>query len=172
MEISWRGIEGHGDGERGPTWRDTSYVGVPISAHPSSKGELLQKAEVNGGVYIPAVDPFHFLCKSPSSPFSCFDLSTTMSAPKTSAAAAEHDDAPANLTYQTSAMDEKFASENVTHVQAASVALASALAAQKPSLLSKSMLKLYFIMAIGYLVSTMNGFGMAVRIPPKQATRI
>jgi hypothetical protein len=39
------------------------------------------------------------------------------------------------------------------------VALAAAIAAQKPSLLSKNMFKLYFIMAIGYLVSTMNGFG-------------
>lgn len=58
-------------------------------------------------------------------------------------------------------MDEKYASGNVTQVQAASVALAAAVAAQKPSLLSKNMLKLYFIMGIGYLVSTMNGFGMS-----------
>lgn len=49
---------------------------------------------------------------------------------------------------------------NVTQVQTASVALAAAIAAQKPSLLSKNMFKLYFIMAVGYLVSTMNGFGM------------
>lgn len=47
---------------------------------------------------------------------------------------------------------------NLTQVNAASVALAAAIAAQKPSLWSKNMFKLYFIMAIGYLVSTMNGF--------------
>ena len=41
----------------------------------------------------------------------------------------------------------------------ASVELSKAVEAQKPSLLSKNMLKLYMIMAIGYLVSTMNGFG-------------
>lgn len=40
----------------------------------------------------------------------------------------------------------------------ASAALAEALGLQKPSPLSKSMLKLYAIMGIGYLVSTMNGF--------------
>ena len=54
--------------------------------------------------------------------------------------------------------DEK-ARDEVTQVNASSVALAAAIAAQKPSLLSKNMLKLYFIMSIGYLVSTMNGFG-------------
>ncbi|EKD13962.1 lactose permease [Drepanopeziza brunnea f. sp. 'multigermtubi' MB_m1] len=40
----------------------------------------------------------------------------------------------------------------------ASAALAAAVAANKPKLLSKNMLHLYFIMGIGYLVSTMNGF--------------
>lgn len=50
---------------------------------------------------------------------------------------------------------------NVKEVNTTSVALAAAFAAQKPNLLSKNMLKLYFIMSIGYLVSTMNGFGMA-----------
>lgn len=39
-----------------------------------------------------------------------------------------------------------------------SVALAEAIAAQKPSKWSKNMLKLYAIMGIGYLVSTLNGF--------------
>lgn len=39
-----------------------------------------------------------------------------------------------------------------------SAALTAAVEAQKPSLLSRNMLKLYFIMGIGYLVSTMNGF--------------
>lgn len=47
---------------------------------------------------------------------------------------------------------------NLTQINAASVALSAAMAAQKPSLLSKSMFKLYFIMAVGYMVSTMNGF--------------
>lgn len=47
---------------------------------------------------------------------------------------------------------------NLTEINAASVALSAAMAAQKPSLLSKSMFKLYFIMAVGYMVSTMNGF--------------
>lgn len=61
--------------------------------------------------------------------------------------------------------DEKYASGHVTQVQAASVALAAAVAAQKPSLLSKNMLKLYFIMGIGYLVSTMNGFGTYSVLP-------
>ena len=71
-------------------------------------------------------------------------------------------------------MDEKPAS-HVVHVEdelrknstvvkeanVASAALAAAHAAKKPSLLSRNMLKLYFIMGIGYLVSTMNGFGKA-----------
>lgn len=41
----------------------------------------------------------------------------------------------------------------------ASVALAAALADDKPSLLSRQMMRLYGIMIIGYLVSTINGFG-------------
>lgn len=49
---------------------------------------------------------------------------------------------------------------NVTEVNTNSVALSAAIAAQKPSLWSPNMIKLYFIMSIGYLVSTMNGFGM------------
>lgn len=39
-----------------------------------------------------------------------------------------------------------------------SVALAEAIAAQKPSKWSRNMIKLYAIMGIGYLVSTLNGF--------------
>lgn len=39
-----------------------------------------------------------------------------------------------------------------------SVALTEAIAAQKPNKWSKNMLKLYAIMGIGYLVSTLNGF--------------
>lgn len=49
---------------------------------------------------------------------------------------------------------------NVKSVNTQSVALAAAIAAQKPNLLSPNMIKLYLIMSIGYLVSTMNGFGM------------
>lgn len=49
---------------------------------------------------------------------------------------------------------------NVKSVNTQSVALAAAVAAQKPNLLSPNMIKLYLIMSIGYLVSTMNGFGM------------
>lgn len=49
--------------------------------------------------------------------------------------------------------------EEVKEVAVHSVALASAMEAQKPSLFSANMLRLYFIMGIGYLVSTMNGFG-------------
>ncbi|CAG8983551.1 hypothetical protein HYALB_00004352 [Hymenoscyphus albidus] len=54
--------------------------------------------------------------------------------------------------------DEKHPHGNVVKLDAASVALAAAVAAQKPSLLSKNMLKLYAIMSVGYLVSTLNGF--------------
>ena len=79
-----------------------------------------------------------------------------MSAPKTDSTGAEHYEATVN---QVPVIDEKYATGKVTEVQAASVALAAALAGQKPNLLSKSMLKLYFIMSVGYLISTMNGFG-------------
>jgi len=56
-----------------------------------------------------------------------------------------------------SVTDEKVNVE--THeIATASAALAAAVAEQKPKLLSASMLRLYMIMGIGYLVSTMNGF--------------
>jgi hypothetical protein len=64
--------------------------------------------------------------------------------------------------HEVQAIDEKYASGHIRQVQTASVALAAATAAQKPSLLSKNMLKLYFIMTVGYLVSTMNGFGISI----------
>ena len=51
----------------------------------------------------------------------------------------------------------------ITQVNTTSLALAAALAEEKPDLWSKSMIRLYFIMGIGYLVSTMNGFGMTLR---------
>ena len=46
----------------------------------------------------------------------------------------------------------------VKEAKVASAALTAAINAQKPSLWSKNMIKLYLIMGIGYLVSTMNGF--------------
>ncbi|SPO04752.1 probable lactose permease [Cephalotrichum gorgonifer] len=46
----------------------------------------------------------------------------------------------------------------VKDVNPASAALAAAMASQKPSPWSKNMIKLYGIMGIGYLISTMNGF--------------
>jgi hypothetical protein len=52
----------------------------------------------------------------------------------------------------------KIAQGKVKETNAASVALAATVAAQNPSLQSKHMFKLYFIMSVGYLVSTMNGF--------------
>ncbi|KAI8635514.1 lactose permease [Xylariaceae sp. FL1651] len=56
-----------------------------------------------------------------------------------------------------SATDEKLHGE--THeITTASAALAAAVAEQKPKLLSPNMIRLYMIMGIGYLVSTMNGF--------------
>lgn len=57
--------------------------------------------------------------------------------------------------------DEKVspgADGGVRQVNTASVALAAAVAEQKPRLLSPNMIRLYLIMAVGYLVSTMNGF--------------
>lgn len=67
--------------------------------------------------------------------------------------------------------DEKAATQHVADMQddmskapatieanVASVALTEAVNARKPSLWSTNMLKLYGIMGIGYLVSTMNGF--------------
>lgn len=63
----------------------------------------------------------------------------------------EHDNTP---------FDEKAAAGEVKEINAASVALAAALEERPPNIWSPNMLKLYFILAIGYLVSTMNGFGM------------
>ena len=55
---------------------------------------------------------------------------------------------------------------HVKDLNPASAALAAAVASQKPNPWSKNMLKLYSIMAIGYLVSTMNGFGESPDHPP------
>lgn len=58
-------------------------------------------------------------------------------------------------------MDEKQAVGETRDVEvsAASVALAAAMAEQKPKMFSRDMWKLWWIMGIGYLVSTMNGYG-------------
>lgn len=58
--------------------------------------------------------------------------------------------------------DEKPAAVGETRemeVSFVSAALAAAVEEQKPSMVSKNMLKLWWIMGIGYLVSTMNGYG-------------
>ena len=54
--------------------------------------------------------------------------------------------------------DEKRKLSVVKEKAVASAALTAAVEAQKPKLLSRNMLQLYFIMGIGYLVSTLNGF--------------
>ncbi|KAK1955650.1 general substrate transporter [Colletotrichum eremochloae] len=61
----------------------------------------------------------------------------------------EHDSTP---------FDEKTPAGEVTEINAASVALAAALAERPPNIWSPNMIRLYCILAIGYLVSTMNGF--------------
>ncbi|KAK0390178.1 hypothetical protein NLU13_3750 [Sarocladium strictum] len=64
------------------------------------------------------------------------------------------DDEPPRASF-----DEKPAGDLQTReVAAASVALESAIAESKPSLLSPGMLRLWLIMSLCYLVSTMNGF--------------
>ncbi len=65
-----------------------------------------------------------------------------------------------NLKPKVSVTDEKEPGDSggVHQINAASVALAAAVAEQKPKLMSPNMIKLYMIMGIGYLVSTMNGF--------------
>lgn len=61
------------------------------------------------------------------------------------------------LKHTDSVTDEKF-HEKTREINTASAALEAAVAQQKPRLLSPSMLRLYVIMSVGYLVSTMNGF--------------
>ncbi|KAH6679017.1 general substrate transporter [Halenospora varia] len=80
-----------------------------------------------------------------------------MSTPKIDAPGAEHNEQTEQVL-EVRTMDEKFNGDKTTEVVAASVALAAAIALQKPRLLSKNMLKLYAIMSVGYLVSTLNGF--------------
>ncbi|KAK1530165.1 uncharacterized protein CCOS01_05268 [Colletotrichum costaricense] len=83
-------------------------------------------------------------------------------------AVVEHDNEPP-------AYDEKAAVGEVKEINAASVALAAATAEQQVNWWSPNMIKLYGIMAIGYLVSTMNGFdsslmGAINAMPPYQET--
>ncbi|KAF2440854.1 general substrate transporter [Karstenula rhodostoma CBS 690.94] len=54
--------------------------------------------------------------------------------------------------------DQKNGATHVTETNAASVALAAAVEAQKPSFRSKSLLQLCGILSVSYLVSTLNGF--------------
>jgi MFS family permease len=63
------------------------------------------------------------------------------------------------VTHHMSAIDDDMdKTGRVEEKAVASVALAAALEAQKPQLWSKSMIQLYGIMCVGYLISTMNGF--------------
>ncbi|KAL5389684.1 hypothetical protein DPSP01_002179 [Paraphaeosphaeria sporulosa] len=54
--------------------------------------------------------------------------------------------------------DQKVGATHVTETNAASVALAAAVEAQKPSFKSKSIIQLCAILSVSYLVSTLNGF--------------
>ncbi|EUC32829.1 hypothetical protein COCCADRAFT_5518 [Bipolaris zeicola 26-R-13] len=62
------------------------------------------------------------------------------------------------VTHQLSAVDDDLQHKTVKETNVASVALAAAIEAEKPKLWSPGMIKLYMIMGIGYLVSTLNGF--------------
>ena len=68
------------------------------------------------------------------------------------------------------ASDPQFAHNEKEHeptreVHATSVALAAAVEKRPPKLWSTNMLKLYGILGIGYLISTMNGFGTCANLP-------
>lgn len=67
-------------------------------------------------------------------------------------------EATASHVQEPALFDEKIQGET-REVATASVALAAAVAEEKPNIWAPSMIKLYGIMAIGYLISTMNGFG-------------
>lgn len=64
-----------------------------------------------------------------------------------------------DVGHEVTAVSDEKPIGNVKEINTNSVALAAAIAAQKPSLWSPNMIKLYMIMSVGYLVSTMNGFG-------------
>lgn len=55
--------------------------------------------------------------------------------------------------------EEKQPTGAVTHMEAGFVDLATAAALQKPKFWSMSMLRLYLVMTVGYLVSTIQGYG-------------
>lgn len=63
--------------------------------------------------------------------------------------------APGVIRHDSNPIDEK---EAGVRTQSAAAALEEVLAQNKPNPWSKGMIRLYFIMGIGYLVSTMNGF--------------
>lgn len=52
---------------------------------------------------------------------------------------------------------------NVREINPATIGLAAATAERKPNPWSKSMFRLYGIMLVGYLVSTINGYGTFAR---------
>ncbi|KAK1995246.1 general substrate transporter, partial [Colletotrichum falcatum] len=73
-------------------------------------------------------------------------------------AALQEQKSHAEVEHDSTPFDEKAPAGEVTEINAASVALAAALAERPPNIWSPNMIKLYCILAIGYLVSTMNGF--------------
>jgi len=52
----------------------------------------------------------------------------------------------------------------VKEVTAASVALAAAVEAQKPSLFHRSMWPLWFVLSVSYFISTMNGYDSSLMV--------
>jgi hypothetical protein len=77
--------------------------------------------------------------------------------------------------HEVAAHDEKIVGR-VKQVNTTSVALAAAVAEQTPNIWSANMIQLYAIMSIGYLVSTMNGFGKSSSsspaLPPLRPRRL
>ncbi|KAI5460558.1 lactose permease [Mariannaea sp. PMI_226] len=69
-----------------------------------------------------------------------------------------HPPAESNLAREKSIEKDNASHLETQEVNAASIALAAAVAEQKPNPWSKNMMKLYLIMGLGYLVSTMNGY--------------
>jgi hypothetical protein len=148
----------------GPINRDLSKM--PAYSHPSKKSYVfIAIVAYLNCLYVGRDLPSSFT-PSPSflsfftfSPFRSgnFILLTMDSHVDSNKAQAEHQEEKTTFN-NVDTVDYKMAQGKVKEFNAASVALAAAVAAQKPSLLSKNMLKLYFIMSVGYLVSTMNGF--------------
>jgi hypothetical protein len=80
-------------------------------------------------------------------------------------------EAQKNENMPVSVTEEKITG-NVKEVNTASIALAAAVAGQKPNLWSKNMIQLYCIMGVGYLVSTLNGFGKHSRSFCEEACKL